>query len=81
SASQAELVRAIARDEHRLLPVTARLQGEFGERDVTIGVPAMLGRNGIERIVEVELSSAERAAFLASVAAVRADLALLAKAP
>ncbi|MGI0140388.1 MAG: malate dehydrogenase, partial [Thermoplasmata archaeon] len=70
SASQAELVRAIARDEHRLLPVTARLQGEFGERDVTIGVPAMLGRNGIERIVEVELSSAERAAFLASVAAV-----------
>lgn len=81
SAAQTELVRAVALDERRLLPVTTRLAGEFGERNVTIGVPAILGRNGVERVVEVELTSAEKAAFQASVKAVRADLELLEKLP
>lgn len=81
SAAQAELVRAVALDERRLLPVTTRLAGEFGERNVTIGVPAILGRNGVERIVEVEMSESEKAAFQASVKAVRADLELLEKLP
>jgi malate dehydrogenase len=81
TASQAELVAAIARDEHRLLSVAAHLDGAFGERDVYVGVPAVIGRAGIERVVEVELSPAERTAFAASVAAVRADLAVLAKLP
>ncbi|MGI0068565.1 MAG: malate dehydrogenase, partial [Thermoplasmata archaeon] len=81
SASQAELVAAVARNEHRLLPVTARLNGEFGEKDVTIGVPAILGRNGVERILEVEITPAERAAFTDSVKAVRDDLKLLAQLP
>lgn len=81
SASQAELVTAVARNEHRLLPVTARLNGEFGEKDVTIGVPAILGRNGIERIVEIEVTPAERAAFADSVRAVRDDLRLLSSTP
>jgi malate dehydrogenase len=79
TASQAELVRAIAHDEHRLLPVAAYLSGEFGEKDVYIGVPAVLGREGVERVVEVELLPAEREAFRQSVAAVRADLEILAK--
>ncbi|EQD44860.1 malate dehydrogenase, NAD-dependent, partial [mine drainage metagenome] len=74
SASQAELVKAIARDEHRLLSASAGLDGAFGERDVYIGVPVVLGRNGIERVVEVDLTPAERQAFGASVAAVRSDL-------
>lgn len=77
SASQAELVRAIARDEHRLLPASVHLDGEFGERDVYIGVPAVLGRAGVERVVQVDLTSEERTAFAASVAAVRDDLRIL----
>ena len=81
TASQAELVSAVATDAHRLLPVAAHLNGEFGEKDVYVGVPVVLGRQGVERVVEVDLTPAERAAFAASVAAVRADLALLGKAP
>jgi malate dehydrogenase len=81
TASQAELVDAIATDAHRLVPVTAHLDGEFGEKDVYVGVPVVLGRQGVERVVEVDLTAAERAAFAASVAAVRADLAVLAKSP
>ncbi len=81
TASQAELVRAIARDQHRLLPVTAHLNGEFGEKGVYVGVPVVLGRQGVERVVEVELTPAERAAFQTSVRAVREDLAILAQMP
>jgi len=81
SAAQAELVAAIARDEHRLVPVTAHLHGEFGQKDVCIGVPVMLGRTGVEKVIEVPLSATERSAFEASAAAVRADLDLLAKMP
>ncbi|MGA9839971.1 MAG: malate dehydrogenase [Thermoplasmata archaeon] len=77
TASQAELVQTIATDAHRLLPVAAHLNGEFGEKDVYIGVPVVLGRAGVERVVEVDLTAAERAAFAASVAAVRSDLELL----
>jgi malate dehydrogenase len=81
SASQAELVRAIADDEHRLLPVATHLSGEFGETDVCVGAPVVLGRRGVERIVEVDLTAEEREAFRQSVAAVRSDLAILAKLP
>ncbi len=81
TASQAELVAAIARDEHRLVSVSAQLDGAFGERDVYLSVPSVLGRNGIERIVEVDLAPAERTAFAKSAAAVRDDLAILAKLP
>ncbi len=81
TASQAELVRAVALDEHRLLPVAAHLDGAFGESDVCVGVPVVLGRAGVEKVVEVDLTAAERAAFAESVAAVRADLALLAGLP
>ena len=81
TASQAEIVRAIALDERRLLPIAARLDGQFGQRDVTVGVPAVIGRQGVERVVEVDLTAAERAAFEASVKAVRADLEILEKLP
>jgi len=81
TASQAELVRAIALDEHRLLSASVHLDGTFGERDVCIGAPVVIGRGGIERVVEVDLTPAERTAFVASVAAVRSDLAILASLP
>ncbi|HTW56435.1 MAG TPA: malate dehydrogenase [Thermoplasmata archaeon] len=81
TASQAELVAAIARDEHRLLSAAVHLDGAFGEKDVYVGAPAVIGRAGVERVVEVDLTAEEKGAFAASVAAVRADLAILAKLP
>jgi malate dehydrogenase len=81
TASQAELVRAVAHDEHRLLSASAHLDGAFGERDVYVGVPVVVGRGGVERVVEVDLTPAEQDAFRASVAAVRADLAVLDRLP
>lgn len=81
TASQAEIVRAIAENAHRLLSVSASLDGAFGETGVYVGVPAVLGRTGVEKVVEVDLTAAERTAFAASVRAVRDDLAVLAKLP
>jgi malate dehydrogenase len=81
SASQAELARAVGRDEKRLLPVTAHLGGEYGLKDLCFGVPAVLGRGGVEKIIEVDLTPAERAAFDASARAVREDLKVLATLP
>jgi len=81
SASQAELARAVARDEKRVLPVTAFLQGDYGLQDLCFGVPALLGRGGIEKVLEVDLTPTERAAFDASAQAVREDLRVLATLP
>ena len=81
SAAQAELVKAIVNDEHRWLPVTAHLKGEYGLKGLCLGVPVQLGRSGVEKVVEVELTSSERQAFDASAAAVRSDLEILAKLP
>ncbi|HXQ95215.1 MAG TPA: malate dehydrogenase [Thermoplasmata archaeon] len=77
SAAQAEMVAAVARNEHRLVGVTAHLSGEYGLSDLCLGVPVVLGRAGVEKVVEVALTDAERQAFEASAAAVRSDLALL----
>jgi malate dehydrogenase len=81
SAAQAELARAVARDEKRLLPVTAHVHGEYGLRDLCFGVPAILGRGGVERVVEVDLSPEERRAFDASAKAVGEDLRILSALP
>jgi malate dehydrogenase len=81
SASQAELARAIGRDEKRVLPVTAHLDGEYGLKDLCFGVPAVVGRGGVEKVIEVELTPAERNAFDASANAVREDLQVLAGLP
>ncbi|HKS59735.1 MAG TPA: malate dehydrogenase, partial [Thermoplasmata archaeon] len=56
SAAQLELARAVARDEHRLVSVTARLAGEYGQQDIYLGVPVLLGRSGVEKVISVELS-------------------------
>ena len=76
-AAIAQMVEAIVRDKKRLIPCSVYLDGEYGERDVCIGVPVVLGRNGVERIVELPLDARERAAFGASVAAVREQLGAL----
>jgi malate dehydrogenase len=62
------------KDEKRLLPASAFLRGEYGFKDIFLGVPVILGRNGVERIVELPLSDGEKKALEASVEAVRKGL-------
>ena len=62
---------AVLGDRHAVLPVCASLSGEYGLRDVCIGVPAQLGAPGIERIVELPLAKDEQAALAASAEQVR----------
>ena len=77
SAAAVQMVEAIALDKRRILPCSAWLQGEFGLRDVYCGVPCRLGRGGLERIVEITLSDAERAELVKSAEAVRATQAVV----
>ena len=81
TAAQAELVRSIVRNEHRWISATAHLSGEYGLKGLYLGVPVQVGRAGVEKVIEVELTANERSAFEASAAAVRADLAILEKLP
>ena len=71
SAAAVQMAEAIVLDKRRILPCSAWLQGEFGLTDVYCGVPCLLGRNGLERIVEITLTDAERTALHASAEAVR----------
>jgi malate dehydrogenase len=77
SAAAVQMVEAIALDKRRILPCSAWLQGEFGLRDVFCGVPCKLGRRGLERIVEITLTDAERAELVKSADAVRATQAVV----
>jgi len=70
-AAAAQMVDAIMLDEKRVLPCTAYLQGEYGVRDLYMGVPVKLGAGGVEEIVKLKLSAAEKAMFKESAAAVR----------
>ncbi len=76
-AAVASLVGAIVTDARKLIPCCVYLDGEYGEHDICIGVPVILGAKGVERIVDVDLEGAERAAFDASVKAARETNALL----
>jgi malate dehydrogenase len=71
AAAVAQMAGAILGDTKAVLPCAALLQGEYGTRDLFVGVPVKLGRRGIEEIVQVELSAAEQAEFDRSGAAVR----------
>jgi len=72
-----EMVDAIVRDKKKVLPCAVYLQGEYGMRDVYLGVPVRLGRGGAERIVEISLRDDEKAALEKSAGAVKELLALL----
>ncbi|HEX6533794.1 MAG TPA: malate dehydrogenase [Gemmatimonadaceae bacterium] len=71
SAAAVQMCEAIVLDQKRVLPCAAWLTGEYGQSDLFLGVPCKLGRGGLERIIEVELTSDERAALAKSAAAVR----------
>ncbi len=70
-AAASSVVESILKDQQRMIPCSCYLEGEYGQSDICIGVPAIIGRNGIEKIVEIELNEAEKAAFVASAEAVR----------
>lgn len=70
-AAVVQMVEAILKDKKRVLPVAAYLDGEYGERDIYVGVPAVIGSGGVERVLEIELNEEERAGFARSVASVR----------
>jgi malate dehydrogenase len=65
------MAEAYLKDQRRVLPVAAHLTGQYGVKDTYVGVPVILGANGVERIVEISLDEAEKAMFEKSVASVR----------
>jgi len=70
-ASTVEMVEAILKDKRKILPCAAYLQGEYGMRNLYVGVPVKLGSSGIEQIIEIKLTNEERAALDKSAAAVK----------
>jgi malate dehydrogenase len=76
-ASAAAMVQAVLQDQKRVLATVAYLDGQYGQRDIYIGVPAVLGAGGVERVIELDLTPEEQAMFQRSVEAVRGPLSLL----
>src|ERR671929_1846780 len=70
-ASVVEMVEAILLDKHKIVPCSVFLKGEYGVRDLFVGVPCKLGVRGLEKIVEIKLTSDEDAAFKKSAGAVK----------
>lgn len=71
ASSVCEMVRVVLRDEKKVLPVCAFLSGEYGLKNMYFGVPAELGKNGIERVVEIPLTDEEKKALTQSAAKVK----------
>ncbi len=78
SAAAVQMCESIVLDQKRVLPCAAWLQGEYGMKDLFLGVPCVLGRKGLERILDVKLSPEERSALEKSAAAVREPMAAVA---
>ena len=77
SAGAVQMAEAIVKDKKRILPCAAWLQGEYGFDGLFLGVPCLLGRGGMERVIEVELTDAEKAALKASADAVLEPMELV----
>ncbi len=71
------MVEAIVNDQKRILPCSAWLDGEYGEKGIFLGVPVKLGRNGIEKIIDVSLTADEKAALAKSAQAVREPMSVV----
>ncbi len=78
-AAAAQMVEAILKDEKRIVPACTWLSGEYGIKDIYLGVPVMLGRKGIEKIIELDLNAAEKELMNTSAGHVREVLAVLDK--
>jgi len=70
AASAIEMAEAYLKDKKRVLPCAAHLSGQYGVKDMYVGVPTVIGAGGVERIIEIDLNKSEREAFDKSVAAV-----------
>ncbi len=77
AAAAVQMAEAIVKDKRRILPCAAWLQGEYGMSDLYLGVPCMLGENGLERIIEVDLDEDQKAALATSAEHVRSTVAAL----
>jgi malate dehydrogenase len=71
-ASVAFLVDSILNDQKKMIPCSVFLEGEYGQNDICIGVPCIIGKNGVEEIIDIQLSEDEKAKFAKSAEAVRA---------
>ncbi|WP_290767476.1 MULTISPECIES: malate dehydrogenase [Exiguobacterium] len=77
AAAIVEMVEAIVKDQRRILPAIAYLEGEYGFHDLYLGVPTILGKHGIERVLELDLTDEEKAALSKSADSVRSVLSVL----
>ena len=78
-SAAAQMVEAIVRDQRRVFPACIQLDGEYGIKDCYLGVPVILGKNGIERVIELDLNPAEKALLESSRVAVREVMDVLEK--
>ena len=76
-----QIVRAILRNERRVLTVSAPLAGEYGLNDVTLGIPCVVGANGIEEVIEAQLTPEENQELAQSAQVLKDSLALLETSP
>lgn len=76
-AAAAQMVEAIVRNQRRIFPVCAWLQGEYGLKDIYLGVPAILGKGGIEKIIELKLNDEEKKLVAASAISVKEVMTVL----
>jgi malate dehydrogenase len=74
AAAAVQMAEAIVKDKRRILPCAAWLQGEYGMKDLFLGVPCLLGEGGLRKIIEVELSAGEKSALAKSADAVRSTV-------
>jgi malate dehydrogenase len=77
AAAVAQMVEAILKDKHLIIPAAAYMQGEYGLNDMYFGVPVMLGRKGIEKIIQYDLDEGEKEALQKSAAAVKDTIGAL----
>ena len=68
------MIESVVRDRKQVIPVATYLDGEYGHSDVTIGVPAVIGKRGVEKIIELDLNAEERQSFDAAVQSVKSAI-------
>jgi len=78
-SAAAQMVEAIVKDQRRVFPVCIKLEGEYGIKDCYLGVPVILGKNGVERVIELDLNGEERALLESSRKAVKEVMDVLEK--
>jgi malate dehydrogenase len=78
-SAAAQMVEAIVKNQRRIFPVCIKLEGEYGINDCYLGVPVILGKNGVEKVIELDLNASEKALLQASRTAVREVMEVLDK--